>query len=202
VRVDVDLLDRGSEREVEQFHAFPSIERFRGAERLLKTIERTGIVDSELPLPVAGARSVVREERRDEIRIVIKRLWPNRNPMKPGAWPKHWSGVENLPDRCAILGPRMELEYAQFYSVLSWQVHPGSTGYAGKEGEFFHLLCAWAFDQSRLWLIEALRIAAHRLRLDRAVEHFGRNTRTLMSLSDLSVAIAAAAKRADESDGP
>jgi hypothetical protein len=94
----------------------------------------------------------------------------------------------------------MEVQYAQFYSVLSWHVHPGATGYAGKEPPFFHLLCAWSYDQSRVWVTEALRVVAGRLRLDQAIKDFGRNTLTLMRLSELTEEIAAAARRADRGE--
>lgn len=198
VRVDVELLSRGSEREIEQFHAFPSIERFRAAERLLVTVERTKTPDAQLPLLITGARALVTEERRIELQNLIRRLWPNRDPLNPRTWPKHWSGIDDLSSRCKSLGPHIQVEYAQCYSALSWQVHAGSTGYAGKEGVFFHWLCAWSYGQARVWLTEALRLVAPRFHLNKAIEHFGRNTLTLMNLSDVTGEIAAAARRADD----
>lgn len=200
VRVDVAVLDSGSAADIERFHAFPSIERFRSAERLLKQIDQTGTPDGELTIPVSGARSLVTDARRNEVRALVAQHWPGRDPTKASAWPKHWSGVDSLAERCKGLGTKTQVEYAQIYSALSWQVHPGSTGYAGKQPAFFHLLCAWSYDQSRVWLAEVLRIAARRLHLTQAIEGFGRSTLTLMSLSELTGRIAAAAMRADEDD--
>ena len=112
---------------VEKFHAFPDVEKFRVADNLVSFCES----HPDITIPnVAHRRTFINKPgTRQSVDQTIIKYWGIGKKGKPKR-PKHWTG-KNVPSRAHGLGLQYEELYFRLYPVLCWNIHSGSTSYAG-----------------------------------------------------------------------
>ncbi len=156
---------------LEQFGAFPKVERFRKASRLVELqnefpgVEKNSFFNSDFRKTFANEPG-----RKDEIEALAIKLWGTTKKGKT-AWPEHWTG-RNIKDRADDFGSLYTQEYLEIYAMLSSYVHSGSAAYSGLSAEAIEGLYGIAMNISRKMYLEAILIISKTFHLNKVIENF------------------------------
>jgi hypothetical protein len=127
--LDLEMLinDPTGER-LKKFNAFPVMDRADAAEKCLNFFKK----NKQTP-------QIFREEHLVGA-IVSNKVEVDKNRIELWNQPehgkvKHWSGVNDIRKRAKGVSQEYENLYIEFYPLLSWSIHPGSTLYGGKSTE-------------------------------------------------------------------
>lgn len=153
---------------IKKFHAFPDIDKFNRAKKIVSFCDEhrnnTQINDS---IQRTFVNYVGRKQKNEK---TILRYWGKNKKGDPKR-PKHWTG-ENVRERACSLGLKYEELYVEIYSLLSWYIHSGSTGYVGLKEKDIENCFGYCHGLAQRMFIEATVICAKEMKLDVAVEWF------------------------------
>jgi hypothetical protein len=146
---------------VERFHAFPEVEKYRVAKKLVSFVDSHPNSTKDVSRQRKFIGSPGRKQKIDK--AVIK-SWGKTKKGLP-KYPKHWTGM-SVFERARDLGIEYEELYHDAYPLLSWLIHSGSTGYAGLKEEaleaYFgrpHIIAQKAFIEATIICAEELKIS-------------------------------------------
>lgn len=152
---------------VKKFHAFPDVERFRVAENSVS------FYDTHLNLTGRGIsrrRAFINKPgRRQRIHQTILEHWGTTKKGQPKR-PKHWTGKE-VPRRARDLGLLEYQElYVRVYPLLSWNIHSGSSSYAGFDEEGLEACFGVSHSVAQEAFLDATLICAQEMRISKALD--------------------------------
>jgi hypothetical protein len=161
--LDMKLIQTDSTGDlVKKFHAFPEVERYRAALNLVSYCDKT----NKTGIDCTPQRKFVNGTAKESsINAIILQHWGKTKKGKPN-WPSHWSG-KNVPDRAEILGPEYEELYFEFYPLLSWHIHSGSTGYARFSEKTFESMFGLMHGTIQKVVLDATEICAEEMKIDK-----------------------------------
>jgi hypothetical protein len=152
---------------VEKFHAFPEIEKFRVAKNIVSFCNSH---PNDAKLDDSRQRAFVNEQGKQQtIDHTIVKHWGTTKKGKLNR-PEHWTG-KNVQARARNLGLEYEELYVEVYSLLSWYIHSGSTGYAGLSEETIEEAFGLAHIIAGKVFLEATRICAEQ-KISKVIEGF------------------------------
>ena len=132
--VDMELISRNLiEKNVEKYHTFPEIDRFNRAKRIVEYSDK----NPDLKINDSVQRQVVSDSsKKQKTEAFLTNIWgaKSNNAM-------HWSG-EKMWERVKCCSAEVKTVYYEHYSLLSWYVHSGSTGYANLNKDALRLCFA------------------------------------------------------------
>jgi hypothetical protein len=146
---------------VKMFHAFPQVEKFRSASKLVSYCDRS----NNTRIDCTNQREFIELENNMTIDSLVVECWGTNNKGKP-KWPTHWSG-QTVAERAERLGPYYEEFYIEFYSFLSWHIHSGSTGYAGQSRETMESAFGLIHHTIQKVVLDATEICAEEMEIDK-----------------------------------
>lgn len=153
---------------VKRFHAFPEIERFRVAKNIVSFCNDH---PNDTKIDDSHQRAFINEPGKQQaVDQAIVSYWGITKTGKPNR-PEHWT-EKNVQERARNLGLKYEELYVEVYSLLSWYIHSGSTGYAGLSEETIEEVFGWAHIIAQQVFIEATLICAEELKISKVVEGF------------------------------
>lgn len=150
---------------VERYHAFPRVERFRAAQKIVE------FSDKNLALKVECSRQralVSNPSKEQEIDSLVVRLWGKDKKGDPNH-PRHWSG-KSLAKRIPPGAAEMEQIYSEYYPLLSWYVHSGSAGYAGLSENALRCCFALSHTIAQRASLGSIELMAKEMKIMQAVE--------------------------------
>lgn len=180
IEMDLKLLVNDTDGTmVDRFHAFPEIERYRSAKKLVNFADQSG----SSTLNIEPQRNLLNSpDIEQRINSKIEEHWGTDRNGRPN-WPKHWSGIANTRAIAHSLGTEFEERYVDAYSYLSWYIHAGSTGYAGLEAETLeagfgrcHSIAQRSFLNTTMAISELIPLHAGIQNLNSIVERLGTYT--------------------------
>jgi hypothetical protein len=161
--LDIKLIQSDSTGELlGKFDAFPQVERYRSANRLIEYCDRTGNTKIDCTNQRLFVGGVARKTEMDSI---VERRW-GRNSGGKLKYPKHWSGL-SVPNRAQKLGSEYEALYFEFYPFLSWHMHSGSTGYAELKPETIEAAFGLMHGVIQRVALEATEVCAREMKMDK-----------------------------------
>lgn len=182
----IDLLLLAADRDgkdVERFISFPDVERYRVAERLVAY--RRDHPEFTLVDPAVMEAFVASPGKEEVIDARRLHLWGPDKRGKPQA-KHHWSGMD-LPRRAKRLGPKYESHYVELYAQLSWHIHAGSVGTAGRSEEDFDNACGMAHAYAQEFFLEAMAVVGKDLRLADAIPGYFTELNRLLHLPGMKL---------------
>jgi hypothetical protein len=161
--LDLKLIQSDSNGEwVKKFHAFPEIEKYRAAEKLVSYCDRT----SGTKLDCTNQRKFIDgADKEAAIESLIRQHWGTTRDGEP-RWPHNWSGL-SAAQRAKKLGPEYDELYIEFYPFLSWHIHSGSTGYAGLKPETLEAGFGLMHSMIQRVVLEATETCAEEMKIDK-----------------------------------
>lgn len=165
--LDIKMLGTDqTSKSIQRFHAFPEVEKFRVAQKLVRFCDNhPNTIDRNLTTQRSFINS---NERKRNIETSIRKHWGTTKEGKPNR-PKHWTG-KNIPARAHVLGPEYEELYFEAYPLLSWYIHSGSTGYVGVTQEALQSCFGWSHIIAQKAFLEATLICAQEMKISLALE--------------------------------
>ena len=153
---------------VERFHAFPEVERFRVAEKLVSFCDNH---PNDMNPDDSHQRAFVSKPgKRQTVHQDIVKYWGTTRKGKPNR-PEHWTGLKT-PQRAHELGSEYEKLYVEAYPLLSWYIHSGSTGYAGLNTEAIEACFGWSHSIAQRAFLEATLVCAQEMKISAAIDWF------------------------------
>ncbi len=167
--LDIKMLANDETGEfIKKFHAFPDTDKFNRAEKIVSFCDEhrndTQINDS---IQRTFVNNVSRKQKNEKTILRYRGKNKKGDPKRP----KHWTG-ENVRERACSLGLKYEELYVEIYSLLSWYIHSGSTGYVGLKEKDIENCFGYCHGLAQRMFIEATVICAKEMKLDVAVEWF------------------------------
>lgn len=168
--IDIKMLEEDEAGEnVEKFHAFPGVERFKVAEKLVDFCDK---YKGQIDINSTHQRNFInKKNKRQEIEQSKDKCW-GRDKKGKTRQPKHWSGKDDIRKRAQDLGLKYEKIYMEIYPQLSWQIHSGSAGYAGLKEEHFKAIFLLCNSNAQKIFLEATTICANLLKITIALDWF------------------------------
>jgi len=151
---------------VEKFHAFPEVEKFRVAEKLISFCDSH---PNATEIDTKHQRNFLNTQgRKEKVENTIIKHWGTTKSGKPKR-PDHWTG-KKIPERVHNLGSEYEELYFEAYPRLSWYIHSGSTGYVGLDEEALEACFGISHVIAQKVFLEATLICAREMKISQAVE--------------------------------
>lgn len=159
------LLGDTTGESVERYHAFPKIERFRAAQKIVEFSDKNPVLKVEC----SPQRALVNDHaRKQEIESLIVKLW-GRNKHGDPNWPKHWSG-RDVAARISSGDAEAKRIYSEHYPRLSWYVHSGSAGYASLDENALRCCFALSHTIAQRASLDSIELVAREMKILQAVE--------------------------------
>jgi hypothetical protein len=164
--VDLELLSKNLvENGVEKYRAFPKIERFRRALRIVEAGDR----NPDIKINDSFHRQIANDlSKKQEIEALATKVWGVNKEGKP-VYPDHWSG-KNLRNRVDSCAKETKKAYYEDYARLSWYIHSGSAGYANLNKDALHLVFAISHIIAQKAFLSSLKIVSEEMKITKAVE--------------------------------
>jgi hypothetical protein len=171
-----------SEKEIKQFRAFATVDRFKKSMRLgVFQQVNPGIAASSFFDSVTRQQFVDSPERSVTIENTVEELWGRNNRGKL-LWPEHWTGLR-ISERAKRLGPIYEQKYLEIYKLLCSFVHSGNASYAYLSQNSLAGVYGITLNITRLMYLESLNILNDIFRLEREIDSFEHRVQNLERLS-------------------
>lgn len=180
--VDLKILDLADlpEIELDRFHTFAEVDKFRKARRLVELYKKNpSIQEHSLFNPEVRKIFISKPGKTEEIEKKVDMLW-GRTKKGTLNWPDHWSNL-TIKDRVKKLGDAYEHKYLEIYALLSSYTHSGNTAYAGLSPNSFEYFYGFSLELTRKMYVEALLIIAKTFVLTSALESFSGITEFLQN---------------------
>ena len=106
---------------VDTFNAFPEIEKYRVAAKIVNFCDTKA---EKVKIDVTHQRAFINKPGKHQaVEQTIIKHWgmSEKNKGKPSR-PQHWSGL-SVADRAKYLGVEYEEIYQEVYSIQSWNIH-------------------------------------------------------------------------------
>jgi hypothetical protein len=159
------LLGDPAGRAVERYHAFPRVERFRAAQKIVEFSD----THPAAKIDCTRQRTLVDDPtKQQEIASLVVKLWGKDKKRHP-RYLRHWSG-QDLPARIPPGETEMEQIYNEQYPLLSWYVHSGSAGYAGLDDNALRCCFALSHTIAQRASLVSLELVAREMKIMQAVE--------------------------------
>lgn len=166
--LDIKLLSSDTKGDlVEKFHAFPEVEKFRIANKMIKFYNQN---HDKTKLNITYQKQFVDAKTQNMDQFIIDH-WGRTNKEKPN-YPKHWSGKIIAEDRAKSLGLKYHEQYIDIYPELSWHIHSGSTGYVGLDEEALQSVFGTSHSIAQQVFLEATIICGQELHITDALDWF------------------------------
>lgn len=146
---------------VERFHAFPEVEKYRVAKKLVSFRDSHPNSTKDVSRQRKFLSSPGRKQKNDK--AVIK-FWGKTKKKGLPKHPKHWTGM-SVFERARDLGIEYEELYHDAYPLLSWLIHSGSTGYAGLSEDALEAYFGRSHIIAQKTFIEATIICAEEFKI-------------------------------------
>ncbi len=150
-----------SGKNINKFHAFPEVEKYRSAKNLVSYCDET----NNHTIDCTNQRIYIGDVTKEEtIKAIILEYW-GKNKKGELKWPFHWSGL-SVEQRAKQIGPNYYLLYLEFYPFLSWHIHAGSTGYAGLSPETMETIFGLMHSMIQRVVLESTEICTKEMKID------------------------------------
>jgi hypothetical protein len=157
--------------QIDQFHAFPEVDRYRKAKRIVELqINYPELINNSLLDSVRRKSFVEYTGRSESIEQKVKSLWGMTKKGKVN-WPDNWRGL-SIKERAEEFGPLCEQEYLEVYSFLSSYTHGGSAAYSNLSEETLESVYGVSLEYARKMYIESLIMCSQKLKLTKGIESF------------------------------
>ena len=162
---DMKLLVEDSTGEsVERYHAFPKVERFRAAKKIVEFSD----ANPALKVECAHQRALVVDlSRQQEIEALAVKFWGKDKKGHP-IYPPHWSG-RDLATRIPPGDLEAKRIYSEHYPRLSWYVHSGSAGYAALDEGALRSCFALSHIMAQRASLGSIELVAKEMKIMQAV---------------------------------
>ncbi len=151
--------------DVRRYHAFPRVERFRAAQKIVEFSDK----HPTLKIECSHQRTSVNDaSKAQEIDALVVKLWGKDKKGNPN-YPRHWSG-KDLAARIPLGDTEMERIYSEQYPLLSWYVHSGSAGYAGLDDNALRCCFALSHTMAQRASLASIELVAKEMKIMQAVE--------------------------------
>lgn len=162
------LVEDTTGEELQRFHAFPEIEKFRVATQVTQFREANPTLADVDPVPMraflADPARIKKIETSHEVNYGRDRNGDLRRV-------RHWTG-KHADQRAREAGKQYEIWYVELYSGLSWHMHSGSVGYAGLSDDGMHALFGLAHRHIQLFFLQGTVLCAREMKLTKAIDNF------------------------------
>jgi hypothetical protein len=147
-----------SDEDIKKFDAFPEIDKFRSAQKLLNFQTNNPGLESRTIIDNKFRQVYLSNIDKNKITKTVKMFWGVNKKGEP-KWPRHWSGL-SIRDRAEKLGAISVQEYLEVYWMLSINAHSGSAPYFGLSEETLESVYGTCMDKSRKMYLESLEICS------------------------------------------
>jgi len=153
---------------VDKFHAFPGIEKYRVAQKLVSFCMNHA---NSTTLDCSYQQDFISSPGKEQtINETVVKFWGKTSKGKPNR-PKHWTG-KDIQKRAQDLGPEYEELYIETFPLFSWYIHSGSTGYAGLNEETLETCFGISHSIAQKVFLEATVICAEEMKISSAILGF------------------------------
>lgn len=158
--VDMKLLAEDSTGEsVGRYHAFPKVERFRAAKKIVEFSDK----NPALKIDCAHQRALVSDpSKQQETEALVVKLWGRNKELR------HWSG-KDLASRIPPSDIEAKRIYSEHYPRLSWYVHSGSAGYAALDDDALRSCFALSHIMAQRASLGSIELVAKEMKIMQAV---------------------------------
>ncbi len=171
--IDIKILssDKITRQQIEQFHSFPEIDRYRKAKRIVELQDgHPELANNSLLDSVKRRRFVEKDSQATQIEKKVVSLW-GRTKKQKIKWPNNWSGI-SIWDRAKGLGPLYEQEYLEIYSLLSSYTHGGSAAYFNMSEKALESVYGISLEYARKMYIESIIMCSQVFKLQKGIKSF------------------------------
>ena len=167
--LDLKILDEDKTGECyKKYIAFSEIEMFREGSKRVQFFEQNFPKNTEKYF--IQKQFITNSERINRITSNLKQFWAIDDIKGIGSL-KHWT-KKHARDRAAQVGIEYEEIYIEFYQRLSQIVHGSGLEFFRKlDKEQFEAYYAYCHQTAQRVFIEAMKIVAKKMKLDKAWEH-------------------------------
>lgn len=164
--VDMKLLVEDSTGEsVRRYHAFPKVERFRAAKKIVEFSD----ANPALKVNCAQQRALAHDpSKQQEIEALVVQFWGRDKKGRP-SYPLHWSG-RDLAARIPPSDTEAKRIYSEHYPRLSWYVHSGSAGYAALDEGVLRSCFALSHIMAQRVSLGSIELVAKEMKIMQAVD--------------------------------
>jgi len=152
----------------DKFHAFPGVEKFRVAQNLVSFCMNNA---NSTKLDCSHQQTFINSPGKQQaVNETIIKFWGKTKKGAPNR-PKHWTG-KDIQKRSHDLGPEYEELYLETFSLFSWYIHSGSTGYAGLNEETLETCFGMSHSIAQKAFLEATVVCAEVMRISSVIFEF------------------------------
>jgi len=164
--VDIKLLVEDSTGEsVRRYHAFPKVERFRAAKKIVEFSD----ANPALKVDCVQQRALAQDpSKQQEIAALTVQFW-GRDKKGDPIYPPHWSG-RDLATRIPSGDTEAKRIYSEHYPRLSWYVHSGSAGYAALDEGAIGSCFALSHIMAQRVSLSSIELVAKEMKIMHAVD--------------------------------
>lgn len=153
---------------VQKFTAFPAIETYFAAEKLVS------FCDEHINLCKIDCTQqrtfITQPMKQSEINALIIKHWGKTKKGFPNR-PEHWSG-KHVRERARDLGLSYEELYVEEYQLLSWYIHSGAAGHVNVPEKLFEIRFGLAHSLAQKIFLEATTTCAREMKITIAIDWF------------------------------
>lgn len=165
--LDIKLLSIDSDGNmIAKFHAFPKLDRFRVATKVVNYND----AHDDSDIDDSSYRELVNTPgQKHAIDQLAVKHWGTSRKTGNAIYPNHWSGL-TIKDRAKKLGSKYEQLYVESYPLLSWSAHAGSSAYAGLDADVLEIYFGLSHSIAQRCFLEATEITASVMHISEAVQ--------------------------------